>query len=395
MAILIILILLYWVKATGTNKKVVKFRILLRQNISIFLAVVLWFLVNYVILNFENGFDPIRTLEYTFYIAEGPSDYDTFYYRYGDYVMFSLVLGMVNVEIFRHYNPRKTCEILASKMENHAVVFGYNALGIRIKSFLERSKVPWVVVSPNESDVEELISNEDPVIIHDASDEELMAKAAIAKARYIFLSDSNNFYNLNILIEARKVNPSCTIVARVLDDHLVSVYESYGCHAIATSGSAARNVFEDHVTQGTKAMHFIGFSDFVKAFIDMAIAKGIECHCIEKDSNDISDFERYFSSKSESQRGLLKLTKGDYTSRNDLKDSGVLNAQIIIITEDIKDDLIHVAKVLRDVNPSAKVIVRCFSDDIAKIFDTIGCITISTSRYELEDEIKPLLTIKK
>jgi Trk K+ transport system NAD-binding subunit len=377
------------------TKKTVKFLILFRQNVSIFIAVVFWFLVNYAIMYFENGLDPIRALELTFFINEGSSDYDTFYYRYGDYMMFSLVLGMVNVEVFRHYHPRKTCETLARRMENHAVVFGYNALGSRIKSFLEKNKVPWVVVSPNESDVEELIANEDPVIVHDESDEDLMAKASIAKARYIFLSDSNNFYNLNILIEARKVNPTCTIVARVLDDHLVSVYESYGCNTIATSGSAARNVFEDHVKQGTKSMHFIGFNDFVKAFIEMALAKGIECHCIEKDSNDISDFEKYFSSKTESQRSMLTITKGDYSSRDILKDSGVLNAQVIIITEDIKDDLLHVAKVLRDVNPSAKVIVRCFSDDIAKIFDTIGCITISTSKYELEDEIKPLLTIKK
>ncbi len=142
-------------------------------------------------------------------------------------------------------------------------------------------------------------------------------------------------------------------------------------------------------------MHFIGFNDFTKAFIDMAISKGIECHCIEKDSNDILDFERFYSSKAEPQRKMLTLTKGDYSGRDVLKDSGVLSAQIILITEDIKDDLIHVAKVLRDVNPSAKVIIRCFSDDIAKIFETIGCITISTSRYELEDEIKPLLTIKK
>lgn len=378
-----------------TSKKAVKFQILLRQNISIFLAVVLWFLINYVVLYIETGFNPFRAFELTFFIVEGPSDYDTFYYRYSDYVMFSLVLGMVNVEVFRHYHPRKTCEILARKMENHAVVFGYNALGIRIKSFLEKNKVPWVVVSPNERDVVELVANEDPVIVHDESDEDLMERASIAKAKYIFLSDSNNFYNLNILIEVRKVNPTCTIVARVLDDHLVPIYESYGCHAIATSVSAARNVFEDHVTQGTKTMHFIGFNDFVKSFIDVAIAKGIECHCIEKDKGDISDFETYFSSKTESQRGLLKLSKGNYLSRTDLKDSGVLDAQIILITEDIKDDLIHVAKVLRDVNPSAKVIVRCFSDDIAKIFDTLGCITISTSRYELEDEIKPLLTIKK
>ena len=377
------------------TKKSVKFLILFRQNLSIFIAVVLWFLINYVVLYIENDFNTFKALELTFYITEGTSDYDTFYYRYGDYVMFSLVLGMVNVEVFRHYHPRKTCETLASKMENHAVVFGYTDLGMRIKSFLDKSKVPWIVVSLNEKDVEDLVANEDPVIIHDESDEELMVKTKMAKAKYIFLCDTNNFYNLNIIIEVRKLNKSCTIVARVLDEHLVPIYETYGCHAIATSGLAARNVFEEHVMQGTKAMHFIGFNDFVKAFIDMAIAKGIECHCIEKDSRDILDFEGFYSSKAEALRKLLTLTKGDYLGRDVLNNSGVLNAQIIIITEDIKDDLIHVAKIIRDVNPSAKVIVRCFSDDIAKIFETLGCITISTSRYELEDEIKPLLTIRK
>jgi voltage-gated potassium channel Kch len=378
-----------------TSKKSVKLQILFRQNISIFLAVVLWFLVNYAVMYFENGLDPVRALEFTFFIKEGTTDYDTFYYRYGDYMMFSLVLGMVNVEVYRNYHPRKTCETLARKMENHAVVFGYNALGRRITAFLERNKIPWVVVSPRESDVKELVENEDPVIVHEISDEELMKKASIAKARYLFLCDSNNFYNLNILIEARKVNPSCTIVARVLDDHLVPIYESYKCNTIATSVSAARNVFEDHVKQGTRAVHFIGFNDFIKSFIDMAIGKGIECHCLEKDANDMTEFDIYYSTKTEVQRKILSLTKGNYTSRDVLKTSGILDAQVIIITEDIQDDLIHVAKVLRDVNPSAKVIVRCFSDDIAKVFETIGCITISTTRYELEDEIKPLLTIKK
>lgn len=377
------------------SKKQVKFQILFKQNINIFLMVVLWFVVNYSILLFEHGGDAGTAAQLAFFIYEGTSHYDQFYYRYGDYVMFGLVLGMVNLELFRKYNPRKTCEILARRMENHAVVFGYEALGRRIQAFLEKSKVPWVVVSVNEKDVAELIANEDPVIINAESENDLIAKANIAKARYVFLSDSNNFYNLNILIEARKVNPLCTIVARVLDDHLVGIYESYGCHAIATSGLAARNVFEEHVNAGIKAMHFIGFNGFTKAFIDMALAKGIECHCLEKDKSDILDFEGYYSSKNEAQRKLLSLAKGDYFDRDVLKDGGVLNAQIIVITEDIKDDLIHVAKLLRDINPSAQIIVRCFNDDIAKIFETLGCITISTSRYELEDEIKPLLTIKR
>nr|MDO8112074.1 NAD-binding protein [Candidatus Sigynarchaeota archaeon] len=334
-------------------------------------------------------------IEFTFLIGEGTTTYDHFYYRYAEFVIYVFVIGLFNLELFRNYHPRKTCERLATKMTGHSIVFGYNSYGARVRSYLEKNNLPCVVVARNEADVEDLIGKEEPVMICDVIDQDFMKHVNMAKAKFVFLCDSNNFINLNFLIETRKVNASCKIVARVLDDHLISIYESYKCFPVSTSMLASTNVFADYITPSIHNLYFIGFNDFTKTFIDMAIKRGIACHCIEKDEGDVKDFADYYTLKNDAERKLLVLIQDDYSNRDVLKSSGIFSADVIIITEDIEDDLIHVVKLLKDVNPAARIIVRCFNDDIAKIFEKLGCITISTSTYELEDEIKPLLGLKK
>jgi len=302
---------------------------------------------------------------------------------------------VINVEAYRNYHPLKTCEILASKLANHAIIFGFTSIGARIKALLEKNDIPCVVASRNEDEVADLVEKEDPTIIYKGIDENLMNRVNMNRARYVFLCEDNNFQNLNILIHARKINPLCTMVAHVIDETLIMDYKNYDCHPIATLTFQTQDLIKDHVDSTVDELFFIGFNMFTQKAIDLAIVKGIKCICIEKDAADLKDFKAFYDSKTVMQKKMLLLVDGSCIDRDVLEGSGIFHAKIIIITEDIEDYLIHVVTELKHLNPNVKIIVRCFNDDNAKIFESMGCETISTSQYELEDEIKPFLKLKK
>ncbi|MEX2758472.1 MAG: hypothetical protein Q6365_024060 [Candidatus Sigynarchaeota archaeon] len=121
------------------KKTIVKFQITLKQNRHMLVLIGLWFVLNYLVLLAMSG-DPSQAAKYLFYLEDLETDYGHFYAKYSEFVVFGLFIGLVTVDAFRNYDPSKTCEILASKEKNHAIVFGYDHLGIRLHEYLNEKK---------------------------------------------------------------------------------------------------------------------------------------------------------------------------------------------------------------------------------------------------------------
>ena len=379
------------------SKKLVKLEMVFKQNIIGLIVIVAWFVVNFLLL-FRETEDLTMATKALFYVVILDSEYGQVYAIYSEFVVFGLIIGVVTVDALRNYNPRKTAEILASRQERHAIVFGYNQVSVRFTNMLRRLNIPFVVVSTDEKSVQELIEAELPVVIFDENDACFLNKINMKRAHYAFLTEDDHVRNLNFIVRAREMNPGCKVFVKVMEDDFLPVYHHFNCIPFATGALTDEFMFQKLLPDSVKKMFLIGFDYFTSIAADFALKKGATCYFIEKDIEDLDDFKEYCQARYYyTSRDKLRLVHGDYLDNDLLRNAGLFstNTDVIVVAENIKDDLICLVKLIKEKNKSARVIVRINDGMSDKIFEQLGCTTISTVKMELEQQIEPLLSSLK
>jgi hypothetical protein len=168
------------------NKTIIKAQIALKQNRHMLVLIVLWFALNYLILLVLCG-DAELSTKYLFYLEDYNTDYGRFYAKYSEFVVFGLLIGLVTVDALRNYDPSKTCEILASKEKNQAIIVGYDHLGIRLHEYLNAHNIPNIVVAKRKEDLTEIYEDEEPAVLYDMLDDDFPKKIQLKRAKYLFL----------------------------------------------------------------------------------------------------------------------------------------------------------------------------------------------------------------
>jgi len=114
------------------------------------------------------------------------------------------------------FNQRRMQKAI-SKLENHFIICGCGRIGKTILEMLIREGIPAVVIESNSAVVTELEDAGRLVIVGDATNEDVLNNAGIARARGIVCvlhSDADNVY---ITLTARLLNPKVFILARASD----------------------------------------------------------------------------------------------------------------------------------------------------------------------------------
>ncbi len=373
------------------KKTIIKFQIALKQNTHMIVLIALWFALNYLILTAMCG-DPSQSAKYLFYLEDLDTDYGHFYAKYSEFVVFGLLIGLVTVDAFRNYDPGKTCEILASKEKNHAVVFGYDHLGIRLHQYLKQHHVPNTVVSKQKGDLTELYEDEDPAVLYDTLDDEFPAKVQLKKAKYLFLLEEDIVLNLRLVMLARSLGSKAKIAVRCFQDNFAPVFEKYGATILSASSTSAKALFSEQLADPKiKEIIIIGHSHFAERVSMNATRRGIHNSIIA----DTDELVKYHNKLDATERQLVKVFRGNPMDFKILQEAGVFDGEekaIIIAIE--SDDVILLAKTLKERNPKALVIARIFSDEIEKVLESFGVIPISTSKHALNSQIVPMLADK-
>jgi voltage-gated potassium channel len=124
----------------------------------------------------------------------------------------SLALGPV---LWDSIHERRIKRMI-QRMENHYIVCGYGRMGRQIARDLSARREPFVLVDSNPN-LRDLLPHEDtPYIIGDATLDETLEEANIAKARGVVAALSNDASNIMTVLTARELNPNIFIVARVV-----------------------------------------------------------------------------------------------------------------------------------------------------------------------------------
>lgn len=140
----------------------------------------------------------------------------------------------------RRLNERGWSETMAHSSKNHVILVGLGRLGYRSWLLLDRLGENVVVIERDATNrfLEEVRSKGGPLLVGDGRADELLVTANIAQARSIILATNDDLANLEMALDARRMNPRIRVILRLFDQNMANkVREGFDIH-IAMSQSA-------------------------------------------------------------------------------------------------------------------------------------------------------------
>jgi len=154
---------------------------------------------------------------------------------FGGAGLFFYAVGVVSeivlAEVFYNFFGRRQMEKKLAALKDHYIICGYGRIGKHICRLIAR-EVPFVVIE-NDSRVIRELENEGYLFIQgDATNEEVLLRAGIEKARgviSVLRSDADNVY---IVLTARSLNPRIFIMARADEEHVAKRLKQAGANKV-------------------------------------------------------------------------------------------------------------------------------------------------------------------
>jgi voltage-gated potassium channel len=134
------------------------------------------------------------------------------------YLFTSLAALMVDGEMRRVFK-RRNMEKRIDKMRNHYIVCGIGMVGLYIVRELHETKRPQLVIDtdPGKFDLLKMRAIDVPVLLGDATENELLEKAGIREARGLFATTNSDNDNIVIALTAKQLNPQLRVICRCND----------------------------------------------------------------------------------------------------------------------------------------------------------------------------------
>ena len=154
-----------------------------------------------------------------------------------------IIEGVVDLALMmgnRLRYERSWCTIMAGSMSKHVVLVGLGKLGYRTFCLLRHLGEQVVVIESDDAQqfIEEVRQEGSPLLLGDARRDALLREANVAGARSIVLATNDDLANLEIALDARKLNPDISVVLRMFDQNMADkIRDGFNIH-IAMSQSA-------------------------------------------------------------------------------------------------------------------------------------------------------------
>lgn len=113
---------------------------------------------------------------------------------------------------------RRKMEKNVRKMEKHYIVCGYGRMGKKICQELENQKAPFVIVENNPAEIELLHNTSYLFVEGDATDDEVLLKAGIQRAKGLVAVLPTEAENVFTTLSAKVLNPNIFVVSRAVEE---------------------------------------------------------------------------------------------------------------------------------------------------------------------------------
>ncbi|MHC5004437.1 MAG: potassium channel family protein [Planctomycetota bacterium] len=157
-----------------------------------------------------------------------------------------IIEGIIDLALVvrdRRRYERSWCTMLAKSYSDHVVLVGFGRLGYHTFRLLRRMGEAVVVIERDDHNefLEDARREGSPLLIGDARREALLVDANVAKARSIILATDDDMANLEIALDARRLNAKIRVVLRMFDPNVAEkVGQGFDIHhAMSESGISA------------------------------------------------------------------------------------------------------------------------------------------------------------
>ncbi len=168
-----------------------------------------------VITIFTVGFKEVRTLSpagriFTIFIILG--GVGTAFYLFTRFAEIVYQGGIIK------FLRRRKMEKTIKNLKNHYIICGHGRMGSIVREQLDDENLPYVVIDNDEEKVQELKETDICCIHGDASQEEILIKAGIRRAKALaalLRSDADNLY---LVLTVKLINPSLFVFSKALEE---------------------------------------------------------------------------------------------------------------------------------------------------------------------------------
>ncbi len=173
-----------------------------------------------------------------------------FLYVVGNVIQF-LVEGRI-----RHVLGRRILDKQISKLKNHFIVCGYGRVGRALCSYLIQKHIDVVVIEQNPNRVSAMDEDGILYIMGGATDEAILMKAGIKRARGILSVLGSDADNVFLVLIAKRLNPKISVVARANQNETEQTLYSAGADKVVSPFAlGARRIA--HAILRPNVIHFL------------------------------------------------------------------------------------------------------------------------------------------
>jgi len=126
-----------------------------------------------------------------------------------------------------------------NQVKNHFIICGFGDVGKETAQEFLRIKLPFIVIDRHADDLEKSRYPEITFITGDASEEEILEKAGIHKAKGFISCLPDDPQNVFIVLTARQMNPSLHIVSKASDERTVKKLKMAGADRVISPSQIA------------------------------------------------------------------------------------------------------------------------------------------------------------
>src|SRR5205814_132769 len=118
----------------------------------------------------------------------------------------------------KYFKTRRIMKAV-DKLQGHVIICGYGRNGQQASLTLKIHNVPFVVVENNEERMEKISNDHNDLIflLGDATEDEVLKKAGIEKAKALITALPDDADNVFIVLSARSLNNNIRIISRASD----------------------------------------------------------------------------------------------------------------------------------------------------------------------------------
>lgn len=176
------------------------------------------------------------------------------------FVIGSLTKAVVEFELGLFFGRRRM-EKEISRLKDHFIVCGAGRVGRRVASEVAARGLPLLVIEKDPGKAHWVQEHGYPLLIGDASSEEVLRMARIEQARALASAVTSDAQNVYIVLTARGIAPKLSIVARASEEDAESKLLRAGATAVVSPYSYAGQRMARTMT-----------SPNVQRFIDLALS---------------------------------------------------------------------------------------------------------------------------